>query len=178
MNEESLRYPIGKFTAPKQVTAALLKSWIDTIDQFPHSLREVVEGLDEDQLDTHYREGGWTVRQVVHHCADSHANSLMRFKLALTEKNPIIKPYEEALWADLADSKNIPIEPALQMIQGMHARWVVLLKSMTSNQFALTYFHPEHDKSFRLDDTLAMYDWHCNHHLAHITKLKDRMHWK
>lgn len=175
--DESLRYPIGKFAAPKQVTDALIKEWIETIDQFPQTLRALVKDLDEDQLDTPYRQGGWTVRQVVHHCADSHANSFIRFKLALTEKNPVIKPYEEALWAELADSRIIPIEPALKMIEGLHMRWAVLLTSMSSDQFALAFVHPEHGKSFRLDYTLAMYDWHCKHHLAHISKLKERMHW-
>ncbi|MCC5929384.1 MAG: putative metal-dependent hydrolase [Cyclobacteriaceae bacterium] len=174
--DESLQYPIGKFKAPEKITDALIAAWHSAIAQFPEDLRKAVSSLNNEQLDTPYRQGGWTVRQVVHHCADSHANSLMRFKLALTEDNPIIKPYEEAKWAELSDS-SMPIEPALQMIEGIHARWVVLLKSLSNHQFAQTYYHPEHKKSFRLDYTLALYAWHCNHHLAHITKFKERMNW-
>lgn len=178
MTLETLRFPIGPFEKPTVITAALLQSYIAAIANFPCYLRSEVESLTPAQLDTPYREGGWTIRQVVNHCADSHMNSLTRFKLALTENKPTIKPYDEARWAELADSKQMPIEPALKTLEGLHERWVVLLNSLTKAELERTFIHPEHGKVFRLDETIALYAWHGKHHLAHITTLKVRMGWE
>jgi hypothetical protein len=173
-----LRYPIGKFAKPSEMTADLIKSFIKTIEVFPSKLRMEVRDLTDEQLDTAYRPEGWTVRQVVHHCADSHINSFMRFKLALTEDKPSIKPYEENLWAELPDSKSLPVEPSLILLEGLHQRWTFLLKSLNQEDFSKTFVHPEHRRIFRLDENLSIYAWHCNHHLAHITSVKINKQWK
>jgi hypothetical protein len=136
-----------------------------------------VAGLDQEQLDTPYRPGGWTVRQVVHHIGDSHINSIVRFKLALTEETPTIRPYDEALWAELPDSRTAPVDPSLALIDTLHARWVLLLRSMSEQDFERRFHHPEHDRTFTLARTLAMYAWHGQHHIAHITRLRERMGW-
>ena len=154
---------------------ALREELIETIRQLPAHLREAVAGLNDPQLDTPYREGGWTVRQVVHHIADSHANSFVRFKLALTEDWPTIKPYSEAAWARLADSA-LPIETSLAMIGGMHARWAALLESLSEDDFLRGYNHPVEGR-LTLVRALAMYAWHCRHHTAHITRLRERQGW-
>lgn len=177
MTLETLRFPIGPFKKPTLITAELLQSYITDIASFPNHLRSEVENLTQMQLDTPYREGGWTIRQVVNHCADSHMNSLIRFKLALTENQPTIKPYDEARWAELADSNHMPVEPALKTLEGLHERWVVLLNSLTNAMLERIFIHPEHGKAFRIDETIALYAWHGKHHLAHITTLKDRMGW-
>ncbi|UZR99352.1 YfiT family bacillithiol transferase [Chondrinema litorale] len=176
MPEDKLRYPIGKFKWPRELTNELLAEHIADIESFPARIRKETASLSDEQLDTPYREGGWTVRQLVNHCSDSHMNSLIRFKWALTEDKPTIKAYYEDRWAELADSK-IPIEPALSLMDGLHDRWVVLLKSLTDEDLNKKYIHPEHGKEIRLDNTIAMYAWHCNHHLAHITELKKREGW-
>jgi len=139
-------------------------------------LRKEVENLSDEQLNTPYREGGWTIRQVVHHLPDSHLNSYVRFKLALTEDNPKVKTYEEHLWAELKDTFETPIEVSLNLINSLHKRWVVLLKSLSDEQFERTFNHPEWG-NIPLDKTLALYAWHSRHHLAHITELKKRMNW-
>lgn len=177
MTLETLRFPIGPFKKPALITAELLQSYITDIASFPGHLRSEVENLTQAQLDTPYREGGWTIRQVVNHCADSHMNSLIRFKLALTENQPTIKPYNEARWAELADSNYMPVEAALKTLEGLHERWVVLLNSLTKAELERTFIHPEHGKVFRIDETIALYAWHGKHHLAHITTLKERMGW-
>lgn len=177
MNLTELKYPIGKFKMPEVITPVLLQDYILIINAFPEKLQSAVINLTTQQLDTPYREGGWTVRQLVHHCADSHMNSLMRFKLALTEDAPKIKPYLEASWAELPDSKSMPLEPALKMLEGIHERWVFLLNHLSADDFAKTFVHPEHGRVFRLDESTALYAWHCQHHLAHITSLKSRMNW-
>lgn len=169
MDLEQLRYPIGKFIFPVEFTAENLNLAIRQIEQFPLKVKQAVKDLDDSQLDTTYRESGWTIRQVVHHCADSHMNSLIRYKLALTEDNPTIKPYEEQLWAELADGKNLPIEPSMKMLEGIHYRWAVLLKSMSEEQFSRTFVHPSNNEKMTLKKATAMYAWHCNHHLGHIT---------
>jgi hypothetical protein len=133
--------------------------------------------LTEAQFDTPYRPGGWTVRQVVHHVPDSHLNAYLRFKLALTEENPTIKPYEEARWAELPDTAGTQIGVSLVMLEALHRRWVNLLRSMSEEQWGRTYFHPDQNKSLRLDGVLAMYSWHGKHHTAHITGLRERMGW-
>lgn len=171
-----LRYPIGPFKLEGEVTPERRSEWIDAIAAAPASLRAAVSGLSDQQLDTPYREGGWTVRQVVHHLPDSHANSYMRFRLALTEANPTIKPYSQQLWADLVDARTAPIEPSLQLLEGMHCRWVILLRSLSPADFARTFLHPENGP-MTLDRNLALYAWHGRHHVAHITSLRERMGW-
>jgi hypothetical protein len=177
MDLEQLKYPLGKFKMPADFTSASINTFISDIEGFPSLLRKEVETLNDEQLDTPYRPEGWTIRQVVNHCADSHMNSLTRFKLALTENNPTIKPYLEERWAELADSKTMPVQPALNMLEGLHTRWVVLLKSMTSSDFEKTFIHPQSGRIFKLNQTLALYTWHCKHHLAHITTIKKSKNW-
>lgn len=178
MTTEELKYPIGRYERPTAFTAAILKKNIQDIENFPRKIRREVQALTAEQLDTPYRPGGWTIRQLVNHCADSHMNSLVRFKLALTEEKPIIRPYFEDRWAELSDSKKIPIAPALKMIEGLHERWVVLLKNLTKEELAKTFIHPEQNKEFSLEETVAIYAWHCNHHLAHITGLMKTKDWE
>ncbi len=175
---EKLRFPIGKFIAPPTLDEQVLNLFIKDIESFPERLKKETIHLSDEQLNTPYRPQGWTIRQVVHHCADSHMNSLIRFKLALTEEKPTIKPYWEDRWAELADSKTMPIEPSLMLLQGLHQRWTVLLRSLGENDLHKSFIHPEHGKEFRLDANIGVYAWHCNHHLAHITELKKRKEWK
>ncbi len=172
MTLEQLQYPIGKFTKPDVITPNTLNSFISTIASFPARLNIEVQHLSDEQLDTEYRPNGWTIRQVVHHCADSHMNSLTRLKLALTEENPTIKPYFEACWAELIDSKTHRIEPSLKMLEGIHERWVAILQTFTEKEWKRTFIHPQSGRQFQLDENTALYAWHCNHHLAHITTLK------
>lgn len=174
---DKLKFPIGKFEKPKQITSEILSKWIQNIEQFHDKLSKVVSGLTDNQLDTPYRDGGWTIRQVVHHCADSHMNSLMRFKLALTEDNPTIKPYYEDRWAELPDGKKMDLAPSLQIISGLHTRWVYLLNSFTAEELERTFVHPEHNQSVTIKENIGIYAWHCNHHLAHITQLIASKNW-
>lgn len=174
---EKLKYPVGKFERPLLITKEILSEWIDIIDLFPQKIKKEVEGLTDEQLDTPYRDGGWTVRQVVHHCADSYMNSLMRFKLALTEDKPTIKPYLQARWAELSDTA-MPVEVSLKILEGIHARWIFILNRLSDSEMERTFIHPEHNKESRIDETIGMYAWHCRHHLAHITNLKMRKSWK
>jgi len=169
MTDEHLRYPVGKFKAPASYTSEDLQHWIITIKTFPGKLRHSIISLNEKQLDTPYRPGGWTIRQVVHHVADSHMNSLLRFKWTLTEQNPTIKPYEEGDWALLPDYR-LPVEPSLKIIEGVHQHWTTLLESFTEHEWARTYIHPESGDTVNLKKALGIYDWHCRHHLAHITE--------
>ena len=168
MSTQNLKYPIGHFVKPKHITPDDINNWIEIIGSFPKVLQKEVISIPDDFLDTPYRENGWTVRQVVHHCADSHINAFIRFKLALTEDNPIIKPYNEALWAELSDSKFLPIQSSLSVLEGLHYRWYILLKNMDDEMLKRKYTHPEHGTEFTLDEAAGMYDWHCNHHFAHI----------
>ena len=174
---ENLKYPIGKFSAPKEFSPALMKQWIHAIEELPSKLRSAVIHLNDQQLDTPYRDGGWTVRQVVHHIPDSHMNAYIRFKLAMTEDIPTIKPYFEDRWAELADYRNTPVEPSLSLLDALHYRWELLLKTMTDDDFKKKYHHPESHKDFELRTVLALYAWHGNHHLAHITSLLIREGW-
>lgn len=178
MTSNTLAFPIGQFEAPTEITPTLVASCIADISNFPKHLRQEVQHLTDDQLDTAYRPEGWTIRQVVNHCADSHINSIIRFKLALTEENPIIKPYNEAAWAELSDSKNYPIDAALKMLEGTHTRWAFLLEKLTGEELKRTFVHPQHNKEFCIDEAIALYAWHCKHHLAHITTLKKTKGWK
>lgn len=171
-----LSYPIGKFDFQQTVDPVTIPALIADIEALPARLREAIRGLNEEQLDTPYRPGGWTVRQTVHHVADSHMNSAIRLRLALTETEPTIRPYEQKLWAELFDARTAPVEPSLALIDGLHARWVLLLKSMAAEEFARCFRHPEIGL-VRLDKNLALYAWHGKHHTAHITGLRQRMGW-
>ena len=173
---EDLRYPIGKFDADIEVTPELRSEFIQTIEDLPTKLREAVAGLSEEQLETPYRAEGWTVRQTVHHVADSHINMFIRLRLALTEDTPTIRPYAEAEWAKLSDAK-MPLEVSFKIIEGVHARLTNLLKSLTDEQFARKLIHPE-SGTFTLEKMLGLYDWHSKHHTAHITRLRERNDWK
>ncbi len=171
------RYPIGKYE-PQPYSENLKKTWINDIRFLPLALENAVLNLDEKQLDTPYREGGWTVKQVVHHVADSHVNALCRFKLGLTENNPTIKPYEEQLWAELADTKNLPINISLTLLHALHLRWVELLNNISEVDYQnKTVIHPEHNKTMTLWHLLGMYAWHGKHHTAHITSLREQKGW-
>jgi uncharacterized damage-inducible protein DinB len=173
---EDRRYPIGPFRFDGTVDPAGRRQRIDEIDAAPGHLRAAIAGLTPAQLDTPYREKGWTVRQVVHHVPDSHLNAYTRFKLALTEDEPTIKPYEEARWAELPDTRG-PVEISLALLESLHRRWVLLLRELTPADFNLRFRHPEHGRTMALDEALAMYAWHGRHHVAHITSLRRRMGW-
>ena len=170
------RYPIGKFVPPEQPTKESREQAIEAIAGTPRLLRDAVQGLDEDQLDTPYREGGWTLRQVVHHVPDSHVNAYIRLKLALTEPTPVIKPYDEAAWANLVDTTAVPIDVSLNLLEAVHRRWVALLSAMKEDDFRREYVHPETGRH-PLDYMLAMYAWHGPHHIAHIATTRTRMGW-
>jgi len=172
-----LRYPIGKFQWPASVTREQREAWIAQIAAAPAAFRDAVRGLDDAQLDTPYRPDGWTVRQVIHHVPDSHMNSYMRFRLALTEDSPTIKPYAEDRWAELPDARRMAIEPSLQLLENLHLRWVNLLQHLSDEAFAREFRHPELG-AVRLDSNLALYAWHGRHHAAHITALRQRMGWQ
>ena len=169
-------YPIGKFSFPQSSTGEQRQQWIRDIGAAPALLRAAVSGLNETQLDTPYRPGGWTVRQVVHHVPESHMNSYIRFKLALTEDVPVIKPYDEALWAKLPDTAAAPIGASLALFEALHLRWLALLHGMSDSDFNRAFRHPELGL-VRLDQNLALYAWHGQHHVAHITSLRERMGW-
>lgn len=169
------RYPVGQFTPPDSITSEDRGDAILTISEMPEQLREATRSLSEEQLDTPYREGGWTVRQVVHHLADSHMAAFHRLRCALTEDRPEIQGYNEAAFAELPDHK-MPIEWSLDLLEGVHARWVVLLNSMTDKQWSRTWNHSEHGVR-RLDVVTLMYAWHCRHHVAHITHLRAQRGW-
>jgi uncharacterized damage-inducible protein DinB len=176
MNDlDVLRYPIGRFTPPASNLLDIRAAHIDTLRSLPARLHAAVSGLNDSQLDTPYREGGWTVRQVVHHVADSHSVSLVRFKMALTADWPTIAPYDEAAWAKLADAR-LPVEVSLGLITGVHARWVALLESLTEEDFQKGFVHPERGR-LNLATALAIYEWHSRHHVAHITSLRARQGW-
>jgi len=171
-----LRYPIGKFEMQGQITAEERQRLINEIAEAPARLRAAVEELSPDQLETPYRPEGWTVRQVVHHLADSHLNSYMRFRLALTEEEPTIKPYDEGAWANLEDARRAPLEVSLTLLDALHERWVMLLRSLAPTDFARTFRHPEQGV-VPLDRNVGLYAWHGRHHVAHITSLRERMKW-
>jgi hypothetical protein len=175
-SEPNLRYPIGRFQPPAETTEANRTAWLQEIEELPDILSESVSGLNDEQLDTPYRPGGWTVRQVVHHLADSHLNSYQRYRLAVTEDSPLINAYNEAAWAELADAKTLPVDVSLALLKSLHTRWVFLARSLSVEQFARTYRHPERGAA-RLDTSLGLYAWHGRHHVAHIRQLRDRERW-
>jgi uncharacterized damage-inducible protein DinB len=174
-DQDDLRYPVGLFHPPAATMPGIRAAQIETLRLLPERLRAAVNGLSDAQLDTPYRDGGWTARQVVHHLADSHANSVIRFKLALTEDWPTVKPYDEAAWARLPDSF-LPIDGSLVFIDALHSRWVALLESMQEADFQLGFNHPQLGRQ-NLATSLALYEWHSRHHTAHITSLRARMGW-
>jgi len=173
--QDDLRYPIGRFAFPALSEPAMRADQISVLRLLPGSIQTAVSGLSTSQLDTPYREGGWTVRQLIHHIADSHANAYVRTKLALTEDWPTIKTYDEAAWARLADS-TLPIDGSIAMISALHERWVALLESLPEADFHRGYNHPELGRQ-ELANVLALYSWHSRHHTAHITNLRKRMCW-
>jgi uncharacterized damage-inducible protein DinB len=170
------RYPVGQFENPKAITPALRQAAIEEIAVAPAKIRAAVQGLSDAQLDTPYRAGGWTVRQVVHHLADSHMNAYIRWRLALTETEPTIKPYEEAAWAKLEDAAHAPVEVSLRLLEPLHERWVRMLRSVKAEEFARTFRHPDHGVR-TLDWMLFLYAWHGRHHTAHIMELKKQKGW-
>lgn len=174
---ESKKYPIGKFESPKKITDADITHHLKTLKDFPKRLKHLVENLTDDQLDTPYRKDGWKVRQVIHHLADSHLNSFIRFKLALTEDNPTIKPYDQNQWAELQDSFSMGIDSSLKILEGLHKRWVYELKCLTNKEFEHTFYHPEQKVNINLKESLALYAWHCNHHFQHIKNLIKENNW-
>ncbi len=165
---EQLKYPIGKFQSISEWNEVSIKKYCSTIEMFPQLLKLEVSALNNTELEKKYRPDGWTIAQVVNHCADSHINAYIRFKLSLTETNPSIKPYQEAAWAELKDGTNLDISLSLQLIESLHGKWTILLSAMLMDDFDKTYFHPEYQRSYTLANALATYDWHCRHHLAHI----------
>ena len=175
MTTTDLRYPIGDFTPPAAITPAMRMDAIAAIAQAPSKMRDAVRGLSESQLDTPYRPGGWTVRQVVHHVPDSHLNAYVRVKLALTEDNPTIKPYDQDAFAQLPDQK-LPIDVSLTLLETLHVRWIAVLNTLTPGQFARPLVHPEIG-SISVDYLVQLYGWHSRHHVAHITRLREREGW-
>lgn len=168
MKGQNVQYPIGQLVKPSVISNVELHNWMEIIRAFPEALKNETVSMPDNLLDTPYREGGWTVRQVVHHCADSHINAFIRFKLALTADNPVITPYKEARWAELSDSKSSPIQSSLAVLEGLHDRWYMLLKNMDDDMLKRSYIHPEYGTEFTLEEATGRYAWHCNHHLAHI----------
>jgi len=168
------RYPIGRYRVEGEIGAEQRRRWIDEIAETPARLREAVAGLTDAQLDTPYREAGWTVRQVAHHLPDSHLNAYIRFKLGLTEIDPVIKSYDEGAWALLEDTRITPVEVSLALLDALHERWVAVLRSVEDEQWSRTIQHPENGR-MRLDFLLGLYAWHGRHHVAHVTRLRERM---
>ena len=173
---QKLKYPIGRYAKPDPITPEILEERIAIIEAFPKKMAAEVAALSDEQLDTPYRPGGWTIRQVVHHCADSHMNAFVRLKLTLTEDKPTVKPYLEARWAELPDS-SLPVELSLKLLEGLHARWAWLLRSLSEEELAMRFVHPEQGRETRLDGLITLYGWHCEHHLAHITGIKREKNW-
>ena len=163
-----LKYPIGKFNRPDRIDSKQIEMWIREIELFPDRLKLITEKLTEEELKLSYRPGGWTIQQLVHHCADSHMNSFIRFKLSLTEENPTIKPYFEDRWAEMPDYSLVDTKESLKIIEGLHVRWVILLKSLDFSDLKREFIHPEYGKRFTVGENIGIYAWHSNHHLAHI----------
>jgi len=170
-----MKYPIGTFQFDNEITSSVTSVWINEIEDLPRLLRDAVKNLDNEQLDTAYRSGGWTVRQVIHHLADSHMNAYIRIKLALTEENPVIKPYSEAKWAELSDY-NLPIDTSLLLLETLHQRWTNLLRSLTPTDMEKTFIHPDSGE-VSVGENIGIYAWHGKHHLAHINSLCNRKGW-
>jgi hypothetical protein len=178
LNLEKLKFPIGKFEAPKAFTSEYISEKIAEIESFPERLRKESLHLSDEQLDTPYRPGGWTVRQVIHHCAESHMNCFIRIKWALTENNPVIKAYDETLWSELPDNLKMPIQPTLNLLEGLHYRIGFILKNLPETDLEKSFIHPENNSEYQIKQIIGTYAWHGNHHLAHITNLKKHKNWK
>ena len=172
----NLSYPIGKFS-PQPFSESLKEQWLADIKFLPNALENAVNNLDEQQLHTPYRDGGWTVHQLVHHIADSHMNAYIRFKLGYTEENPTIRPYEEKLWAQTSDVQKLPINISITLLHALHQRWYEFLKDLSTNDWQKTIYHPAQQKQLTLWDLLGTYSWHSRHHTAHINNLRERMGW-
>ena len=175
---EKLKYPIGKFEFPTEFSSEYISDKIHEIESFPERLKNETIDLTDEQLDTPYRPGGWTVRQVIHHCAESHMNCYIRIKWALTENNPVIKPYDENLWSELPDNLNMPIEPTLILLEGLHFRLAYIMRNLSPSELEKSFIHPENNSEYRIKQLIGKYAWHGNHHLAHITTLKKYKNWK
>ncbi len=173
MNE---RYPMGPFQLPEPVTQRHYSEWLKSLRQTPLKLRQAVAGLSAEQLDTPYRDGGWTIRQLVHHIADSHMNSYIRFRWTLTEDKPTIKAYDQNLWAELPDSQ-ADIAPSLALLEALHQRWLLLIERLSAEDWQRSFIHPESGKAVTLERNLALYAWHGEHHIAHILALRERQGW-
>ncbi|MDN3724930.1 putative metal-dependent hydrolase [Aequorivita sp. SDUM287046] len=178
MDIEKLKYPIGKFDCPSNITIDIQQAWISILEHFPNRLNKLVSTLSENQLDTPYRPEGWTVRQTIHHIYDSHHNAYNRYKWALTEAIPIIKTYDEKAWAETADAKNALIALSLAAINSLHAKWVYLIKGLSQEQLLKEFHHPDRNRNYTLLETVGSYAWHSNHHYAHIENLLKRHGWK
>lgn len=174
---EQLRYPIGKFETPTKITPTHLEEWISVLEHMPKRLEDMVSVLSEEQLETPYRPDGWTVRQLVHHISDSHHNSYIRFKWALTEDTPTIKPYDEKAWAELFDTRTAPIQMSLDHLKAVHAKLVFLLKGLSEEELQRKFIHPEGNVESTLEENIGRYAWHSNHHFAHIANLIQRERW-
>lgn len=174
----ALKYPIGLAQIPAIITSKHINNWIASIESLPHKLELLTINLTDDQLNTAYRDNGWSIRQVIHHIADSHQNSYIRFKWALTENKPLIKAYYEDRWAELKDAKTAPIELSLNVIKALHAKWVFLLKGLSENQLKTTFIHPENLEEVMLNKNIGIYAWHSEHHYEHINQLLIRKGWK
>jgi len=173
---DKIRYPVGDFAIDPELTVAKRKQWLEQMAEMPEKLGAALSGLDDKQLGTPYREGGWTPQQVVHHLADAHVNGFVRFKLALTEDLPSIKTYEETLWAETADGRHAPAEMSLRLLAALHQRWIILLESLSETQFACAFGHPQRGV-MTIDKAIQLYAWHGIHHTAHITGLRARRGW-
>lgn len=174
---EDLRYPVGPYRPPAEVRRSDLDAWIAELDALPRHLRDTVAGLNDAQLDTPYRPGGWTVRQIVHHLADGHLNVYTRYRLALTEQTPTVKSFDVDAWAELPDAKSGPVEPSLALIEGLHGRWTRLLRSLSDADLERSYQHPEDEEPAALGRTLGYFAWHSRHHVAQILALRKRHGW-
>lgn len=168
MNMEDLKYPIGPYKPNKQATSDQVKQWIEDIESFPDKLNALIKEKSIEELNWPYRPDGWKVKQVIHHCADSHMNAFMRFKLALTENIPEIRPYREGQWAMLIDSQEDDLSDSLQLLEALHRKWTLLLRSLNTEQLELEYFHPQRGANVSLVEAIGNYSWHCRHHLAHV----------
>lgn len=167
---EQLKYPVGKYLMPDKINLKHIMTWVDTISSFPEEMEDKLKGVKPTQLKWKYRPEGWSIQQVVHHCADSHMNAYIRFKLALTEDSPVIKPYREDLWAELSDTKDVEIEESLSILSGLHRRWARLLHAMDVEDYDKVFVHPEYNKQISIAENIGLYDWHCRHHLGHISQ--------
>jgi len=174
---DELKYPIGKYKAPEAINENQISAWIDQINDLPSKLRTAVSGLNDKQLDTRYREGGWTLRQVVHHIPDSHMNAYIRFKLTVTEEKPTIRPYYENRWAECEEAKTADVTVSIDLLESLHRRWVLFMHSLKYEDFERSYIHPEHNKTFTLKEVTGLYAWHGEHHLQHIFMTKQRNNW-